>query len=249
MNTIISLSGIYSQRMVRERMEGTYIDMTALDGTTFFCEDEASMAIRKAIEKQPLSGIHWIDSGDYHYVSLFWLERIQEPFVLLMMDHHTDMQESAFGAGILSCGSWLLQSLRTLPMMKKVILVGPPDENAADEVRGFEEKVLWIKEYELEESMNKIRQELKRYPVYISFDKDILAERWCHSGWSQGDMRPETAVELIRLAYHESRVIGIDICGETPPKDGGFEEAAVLRNQELNSYFLHKINEMEKENI
>lgn len=240
-DTIISLSGIYAQPSVRESMTGEYIDLTALEGTTFFCEDEAADTIRQAISSRPLSGIHWIDSGDYHYVSLFWLERIKEPFVLLMMDHHSDMQESAFGAGLLSCGSWLLQSLRTLPMLQKVILIGPEDGEVLEAERCFQDKVLWVRECELKNAAEQIRETLKTYPVYISFDKDILSETYCTSGWTQGEMKPEMAMELIRLAHRQSKVIGIDICGEAPPKDGGFDETAMLRNLELNRYFLHKI--------
>ncbi len=249
MDTIISLSGVYAQEQVRKKMEGNYIDLTTLEGTTFFCEDEAADTIRQAITTFPISGIHWIDSGDYHYISLFWLEKIQEPFVLLMMDHHSDMQESAFGAGLLSCGSWLLQSLRTLPLLKKVILVGPMDAEVEEEISGFEDRVLWMKEDALEFSMEKISKELGTYPVYISFDKDILAEEWCHSGWSQGTMTPQQAADFITFVYQRSYVLGIDICGETPPKDGSFDETAVFMNLNLNAYFLHKIKELEEGNL
>ena len=42
-------------------------------------------------------GIHFLDSGNYHYVSKIWMEKIEEEFELLVLDHHTDMQPPMFG--------------------------------------------------------------------------------------------------------------------------------------------------------
>ena len=48
-------------------------------------------------------GIHFLDSGNYHYVTKLWLDQVKEPFDLLVLDHHTDLQQPMFG-DILSCG-------------------------------------------------------------------------------------------------------------------------------------------------
>lgn len=34
-------------------------------------------------------GIHFLDSGNYHYVTKLWLDQVKEPFDLLVLDHHT----------------------------------------------------------------------------------------------------------------------------------------------------------------
>ena len=36
--------------------------------------------IRKRIQEYSYEGIHFLDSGNYHYLSKFWLEKVQQPF-------------------------------------------------------------------------------------------------------------------------------------------------------------------------
>ena len=89
--------------------------------------DDAQEEIRKRIQEYSYEGIHFLDSGNYHYLSKFWLEKVQQPFSLILFDHHTDMQPSAF-FGLLSCGSWVKEVLETNPYVKEVCVVGPPKE-------------------------------------------------------------------------------------------------------------------------
>ncbi len=38
--------------------------------------------------------IHFIDSGNHHYMSKLWTDKITSPFSLVVFDHHPDMQPS-----------------------------------------------------------------------------------------------------------------------------------------------------------
>ena len=67
-----------------------------------------------------------------------WLEKIGEPFQLLVLDNHTDMQLPAFG-GILSCGGWIAHALETQPYLKKVF-VGPPRKDWEEVEASFRKK-------------------------------------------------------------------------------------------------------------
>ena len=96
-------------------------DFSALEGTNCYCSEESAAQIRQAISGLPLCAVHRIGTGDYHYVSLFWLERITEPFTLVLFDNHPDDQEDAFGAGLLSCGGWVKTARERLPMLKEVL--------------------------------------------------------------------------------------------------------------------------------
>ena len=123
-----------------------YSDCSLISGTNAYCSDEAAEQLREEVNKAlvieknnpkaPLdadgswekletmpAGIHFIDSGNYHYMSLFFLERIPTDFTLLLIDNHTDMNENAFG-DILSCGNWVRKALETLPHLKKVVMLG-----------------------------------------------------------------------------------------------------------------------------
>ena len=231
---IISLSGIYQQYTPDFFSGVRCTDLTGLSETKFFCGEEAAEQIRAAVSRLPLNALHWIDSGDYHYVSLFWLEQIRTPFTLVMMDHHTDMQESAFGAGLLSCGSWLMRALETLPLLNQVILIGPP-ETEPEIDPALAARVHHLTEDALKQEMDTVQQKVSGEQVYISFDKDILDPAFCVTGWTQGTMTPDEALALLaRISKSAAVVIGIDLCGEPPLQGGGSDAAGVSETMRTN---------------
>ena len=61
-----------------------------------YCTPEAEAEMKTRIKDLEFSGIHFLDSGNYHYLSKFWIEKIEKPFSPLVFDHHTDMQEASF---------------------------------------------------------------------------------------------------------------------------------------------------------
>ena len=62
--------------------------------------------------------VHWIDTGDYHYITKFWLERLGEPFLLSLFDNHPDDGQDSLGGGLLSCGNWVAACKDKLPLMR-----------------------------------------------------------------------------------------------------------------------------------
>ena len=116
MNIIINISGVYEDESWSPP-EARTVDLRGLEGCCCYCEEEAEETIRKAISPFSPAGIHWIDTGDYHYITKLWLEKIDEPFVLALFDNHPDDQPAAFGS-LLSCGGWVHTARTSLPMMK-----------------------------------------------------------------------------------------------------------------------------------
>lgn len=117
MTTIMHLSALYAEECWSP--EGARIlDLQSLEGTNCYCSPSAAHAIRKAIKGLGPGGLHWIDTGDYHYISLFWMEQIQEPFLLALFDNHPDDQDGAFDSGVLSCGNWVKTAREGLPFLK-----------------------------------------------------------------------------------------------------------------------------------
>ena len=228
---ILDLSGAYDrQDFWKESLkEGDCLkkDLQDIEGTCYFCSDEALPVLRKAVSSLPLEDIHFIGSGDYHYLSLFFLERIDEEFIMLQIDHHSDCRESAFGPELLSCGGWAARAADTLPLMKQVWLAGPGNEDGMlpllEETAGFtcipEEGLAAFAE-------DLVSQEL---PVYISVDKDILSPEYAQTGWSQGTLTDEGLVSLLEKVFQSCRVIGMDVCGEALADAA--EEAVSLNNR------------------
>ncbi|MBQ9463397.1 MAG: arginase family protein [Bacteroidales bacterium] len=116
MNIFINISGVYDEESWA-LPEAAVLDLRHLDGCCCYCDTEAEETIRNAISGFDVCSVHWIDTGDYHYISKLWMEKIQEPFVLALFDNHPDDQEPGFGR-ILSCGSWVLAARESLPNMK-----------------------------------------------------------------------------------------------------------------------------------
>lgn len=71
---LMNFSGIYPQEDCFKE-QGTWLDMTDLKGVNCYCTEEAGEIIRQRIRKFRGEGIHFLDSGNYHYLSKFWLEK------------------------------------------------------------------------------------------------------------------------------------------------------------------------------
>ena len=117
----INFSGLYDGLPECDK-ERVCVDLTSLYGTNCYCSEDASRAVRMALEAIPAEALHWIDTGDYHYASLFFLEKIRTTYTLFLFDHHPDDQDSAFGTDILSCGNWVARA-RQLPNQSADFLI------------------------------------------------------------------------------------------------------------------------------
>ena len=95
------------------------VDCRDLQETCCYCSGPSLDSLRGRLADIPFSGLHWIDTGDYHYLTALFMEKIHEPFELVLLDHHPDDQPMAFEEpGMLSCGSWVLWARQNLPMMR-----------------------------------------------------------------------------------------------------------------------------------
>lgn len=206
---IMNFSGIYDSYPEDVL---SFLDVRGTDG---YLDEEAKEIIRERIHDLPYKGIHYLDSGNYHYLSEFWLEKIDVPFQLAMFDHHTDMQPSAL-LPLTSCGNWLLESLERNPNLKKTYLIGPPVHSFEELPEEDRERVTWFSEEEANEGdisamLSNLDPDL---PLYISVDKDVLSEEVLATNWDQGTMTLERLAEWIRYLAEHVEIIGLDLCGE-----------------------------------
>ena len=174
----MDFSGIYEDQQFWRGKEVSRVEARDIPGTNCYCDEDAMNAIRSRIAPYSSGGIHFIDSGNYHYMTRIWLEKISEPFSLLVFDNHTDMQPPAFG-GLLSCGGWIYDSVMELPLLKRVILIGPDEEAFSRVESEIQEKVEFLsreKLLEMEEAQvcAFVSKHVGKLPLYISVDKDVL---------------------------------------------------------------------------
>lgn len=209
------------------------LDFTTLSGTTGFCDDAAADEIRRRIADFPARGIHFLDNGNFHYLTRFWCEKISEDFALVVYDHHVDLRKPVF-PGLMSCGSWIRDVLLRNSHCRAVLIIGP--ECAQADIIERELQSLVAEDQPPRSSAparlycfteddildGRAARELPHLldalhlPVYISIDKDVLSRKVLRTNWDQGIMtEAEFRHELDRFTMGpDIHILGVDICGE-----------------------------------
>lgn len=236
---IMNFSGIYEEETFYQGKEVCWLDCKDIPGVNGYCSDDAQEEIRKRIQVYDYRGIHFLDSGNYHYLSEFWLEKIEEPYSLIVFDHHTDMQESSF-FGMLSCGSWIKEVLEEHPYIKEVCVVGPPKAATEQSESNLDGRVVFLTQEELKagtlEKWHAFLENGKELPAYLSIDKDVLCLEDARTNWDQGEMKLEEMEEMIKQVFQKRNVLGIDVCGENPQDTAKLPSKEDLRiNNETNN--------------
>lgn len=197
------------------------ISMKDVEGRNMYCDDEAYRIIRERLSGivAPASGIHLIDTGNYHYLSRVFTSFIDEPYDLLLVDHHTDMQEASFG-GLLSCGSWAREVLEKDEHLGTLTVIGPEKFE-----EGGEETMLTEAGRKLTGCVYRGRGFTGDvFPLYISVDKDVMNRSECITNWDQGDLTLDELSKLLEGLAYGRRVIGADICGGLSESDPGYTD-------------------------
>ncbi len=179
-------------------------DFSFLEESCCYCSDRSAARMRESVAALPLGALHLIGTGDWHYVSLFYLERIKVPFRLLLFDNHPDDQPAAFGGELLSCGSWVAEA-RKLPLLRS--------SHHIRDISGLEQLPSG------------------GAPVYLSIDLDVLSPDWARTDWDQGDMNlPELEQALLSIAASHP-LLGADLCGGLTREKGARDEDLALNKQ------------------
>ncbi len=232
--TVFNFSGIYEKESFYRKDKGSLlcddlIDCTGISGTNCMCDDAARDQIRNIIRENSVSfdGIHFIDSGNYHYMSAILTEEVKEPFSLVVLDHHPDMQPPMFG-DILSCGAWVLDVINKNEYVRDVHVIGA-DRNLIAQLD--EEDRKRVKFYDL----NQIHLLSTEYPVYLSIDKDVLSREELITNWDQGDMTADEMYAFVKKLVGEREIIGVDVCGECALDQEGISvDEAIAGNDRFN---------------
>ena len=198
-------------------MELIFSDFSHIEGSRCYCSEEAGNEIRRLISTVPLEAVHYIGTGDFHYQTLFWLERIREPFSLILLDNHPDNQPGAFGEELLSCGGWVREAMK-LPLLRDFTWLRRTSDYSPD-------------------------APAQAFPLYISIDLDILSPEYARTGWDQGDMSLTDLCRILTDIVSRSGstgsgkgVIGADICGGMTGLEGEGDTAT-----ELNRAAIHRL--------
>ena len=251
---ILDFSHVYCDEKIPKNDRVHWLDCSDIAECDLYCSKRAEEEIRARIAPYGIHGIHFLDSGNYHYVTGIMTEQIKQGFSLILFDHHTDMQKPMI-EHMTSCGDWAGKVLKTNPWLQQLILIGPQESDILQIYREKEglvsgaelqEKLITFSEEEIQsvEDENKISGIKRNLPVYISIDKDILDEEYSETNWSQGKM-PLPVLERLLMPFLTSRnILGIDICGECQqgiplPQYLEAEKINGETNKELFDFLMH----------
>ena len=287
--TVQDFTGIYDyqpfmQELRQKAANSTdihWLDCSKIVGTDCYCDDDAIKEINDLIDNAERSSgsinasnsvsnsagtvpIHFFDNGNYHYMSKLWTDRIQEPFSLIVFDHHPDMQPPRFG-GILSCGGWVKEVLDNNKFIQNVVIIGVKDslvETVREELSQSDEanildKVTFITESKILKEIppgtspgqalqvgsdNVLSSFIGSEPasvlssnVYFSIDKDALSTAFAVTNWDQGSLSTEALKATIASLAAGRKILGIDICGERSHDFEGNEQHSVQDADALNN--------------
>ena len=287
MITVQDFTGVYAEQAFMQELRAItetskdvrWLNCTKIVGTDCYCDDDAIKEINELIDNAESSSksecdsiienrdnstnvptIHFFDNGNYHYMSKLWTDRVQEPFTLIVFDHHPDMQQPRFG-GILSCGGWVKEVLDNNKFIQNVIIIGVKDElveTVREELSQSGEanilaKVTFIKESELSTLSSLICSDFVNVlspNLYISIDKDALSPTYAATNWDQGSLMLDALKDCITALTTGRKILGVDICGERAHDFEGNEQHTAQDADALNNSlnrelveFLKKIKE------
>lgn len=211
----MNFTNIYQEEKFYKNKHFDWIECTDIGGTNCYCDKNAENEIKRRIKSYSPEGVHFIDSGNYHYISKFWTDKIKVPFTLVVFDHHPDMQPTLF-ENLMSCGCWVKEVLDHNLYIKKVVIVGAKDELLNNIDKKYKDRIIRYSETDLKhkESWRKFANEHVTEPIYISIDKDILSSEDSITNWDQGSIRLPELKLLFEIIVSKQKIIGIDICGE-----------------------------------
>ena len=124
---LLNFSGAYDYESFASSQKIIHVDCRGLNGVDCYCDEDGRKELRRILAPYPAKALHFIDSGDYHYLTEYWVSKLQEPFSLIVLDHHPDMQQPQW-EGVISCGGWVTDVLEKNPFVRNIIIVGASDE-------------------------------------------------------------------------------------------------------------------------
>lgn len=207
--TVLNFDHLYERQHDLSERADEWIDMTNIPATNLCCTREAMAEIRRRLAARKTSGITYIGSGNYHYVSYAILKEIDRPFSLIVFDNHTDAKRSDQLPEVLTCGSWVAEAITRLPLLQQVVLVGVHSKLRFDP--GIQSKIMLLPDLK---HPDQLLSSIVTDDIYISIDKDVLDEADFVTEWDQGHMRLKQLILGVHSLVMSKNVLGIDVCGE-----------------------------------
>lgn len=203
----------FEQRRLLNYPHHEELNFEHLRHVNLYCEPGSLEILQKSLQARARKGITFIGSGNYHYVSSLLIKELTKPFTLVLFDNHPDLGTlEEREQNLLSCGSWVSYALKEIPLLQRVVIIGPttnmPLQTSDPRV------VIFPFDGSHQYSLKSILFAIHTETVYISIDKDVLDRSEAVTNWDQGIMHLETLTQYLSFILKNKQVEGVDICGE-----------------------------------
>lgn len=236
---VMNFSGVYCLEPFADNEDFVHVDCSDIPGTDCILSAEAAQTLTSRISSYGARGIHFIDSGNYHYMTRLWTDKIHSPFTLILIDHHSDMQQ-AQEQGYLTCGNWVGSVVENNKWLRKVLIIGVPDEKAQEAADSCPDKVEFVSRKQCLDLLAGHGHPEIEGKIYLSIDKDALSPACAVTNWDQGEISLNDLKRLVFLFVSNENLIGIDVCGEFSATKSLFEEAkGAEMDNHANEAILH----------
>jgi len=236
----------YRPRVVPLQSWGPRIRLACSWGRFASFEADLARELGSAHDLEPTLTLY--GSGDFHHVSLAMVRRLEGPFNLLMLDKHPDwmrglpflhcgnwlgealrlpnLQKVFHLGGELDFDnlfSWLapwreLRSGRVVVLPAVRRFRGRAWQRVPHEpLRNH--PVLAVEAARIEEVLAPHRDDLARWPLYITLDKDVMTARDAVVNWDSGLLHLEEVETILRVVRDlvGGSLLGMDIVGDWSP--------------------------------
>ena len=85
---LLNFTGIYDYESFASSHNIMHVDCRDINGVDCYCDEQARKELHRRLSAFPAKALHFIDSGDFHYLTEYWVSRLDEPFSLVVFDHH-----------------------------------------------------------------------------------------------------------------------------------------------------------------
>jgi len=237
--TVLNFDHLYELQPRLSGRADEWIELSNIPSTNLFCTREALAEIRRRLSARKASGITYIGSGNYHYVSYAFLSEIERPFSLVLFDNHTDAKRSDQLPGLLTCGSWVAEAIARLPLLQQVVWVGVQADPLPED-SDLRSKMLLLPDLE---NPARLLSRIAADDIYISIDKDVLDEADAVTDWDQGKMRLKRLIWALHALVGGKNVLGLDVCGElkVAPADEWKYAEQIRLNEKANLAILESV--------
>jgi len=208
-----------------------------MPGLKYLCEESTfhKLGERLALVRP---GLVFLGGSSFHHLSYHLIKRsTSRPLGVVIFDKHNDFLPAP--AGHISCGSWI-RELVELPNIEQVLIIGSESPEAFVQSEPLEKKAPLLPDKVRWATLRWARRELGRLfsavsRIYISIDKDVLAE--AGTDWGAGSMSLRMLLCLLREIQRAATVVGADVCGEVAslsPWPSAAELTQIRKNEDIN---------------